>query len=325
MKIKKILELFRPENANPSQPEYEITNAILYDALIADFKTQMNKLSVKRRVLYPMSFNILMCPDDYEKVGESLPFILPEVVAGFYGAIKEKSKGINDVDYTSPATYWFFQFAASKVKTVGDKDDFIKPGEFVINGNLKAFDIRNAGQNSIEQNTRLSIKCHNSNVNQTNINRESLVGMEILTNNAFSFRFDKNMSQSTKDIQSSQRDNNNSLATISYTTKDNLTATMSMLDDLITISGPAETRKGANIIKIDNEAVQIGHVQIHYIRETNKFKICAYAKTRLNMSNMEISTGGAPIWKDLSYKSDIFLNDEINIKFKAADSVINQS
>lgn len=325
MIIKKILEKLRPSQSPIVDGNGDITNEVLLKELVDHFKSEMDKLSVRRRVLYPMSFNILLHPDDYSKVGESLPFILPEVIAEFYEAIQKKSSSIKDACYSPPATYWFFQFASSQYKTDKDKKDvLIKPHEIVTIGNLTTFDIRNVQQGTVEQNTRLSIKCQNSNVNQNNINQEALVGMEILTNNAFSYNFDKNMSQLLSDIQSSQRNSINTLASISYTTKNNDIATRFMLDELITISGASEKRKGDNILVIDNDAVQIGHVQIRYIKEANKFQLCAYAKTRLNQREVPLSIGGTPIWKDMSYISDIFLNDEVNVKFKASERIITQ-
>lgn len=325
MIIKKILEKLRPSQSPIVDGNGDITNEVLLKELVDHFKSEMDKLSVRRRVLYPMSFNILLHPDDYSKVGESLPFILPEVIAEFYEAIQKKSSSIKDACYSPPATYWFFQFASSQYKTDKDKKDvLIKPHEIVTIGNLTTFDIRNVQQGMVEHNTRLSIKCQNSNVNQNNINQEALVGMEILTNNAFSYNFDKNMSQSLSDIQSSQRNSGNTLATISYTTKNNDIATKFMLDELITLSGASEKRKGDNILVIDNDAVQIGHVQIRYIKEANKFQLCAYAKTRLNQREVPLSIGGTPIWKDMSYISDIFLNDEVNVKFKASERIITQ-
>lgn len=302
----------------------KVNNKVLYKELIEHFKTEMDELSVGRRVLYPMSFNILLHPDDYARVGESLPFILPEVVAGFYNAIKAKSATIAEACYTPPATFWYFQFAASTVKTENGTDSFMKPGEIVTVGNLTTFDISKAQQGSLESNSRLSIKCQNSNVNQNNINQEALLGMEILTNNAYSFKFDKKMSQSLDDIQASQRNNDNAIATISYSEGVN-TRHLNMLDDLVTLSGPKDTRKIGNILIINHEAVEIGHIQIRYVRETNRFQLCAYAKTRLNQRNVTLSTGGAPVWTDMSYNSDIFLNDEINIKFKASDRIISQN
>ena len=79
-----------------------------------------------------------------------------------------------------------------------------------------------------------------------------------------------------------------------------------------------------NILIINSEAVDVGHVQIRYVKETNKFQLCAYSKTRLNMREVPISVGGAPIWKDMAYNSDIFLNDEVNVKFRASEAIISR-
>ena len=324
--IKKVLEKLRPaeaEGGNGESSPSKVTNQILYKELIAHFKSDMDELSVGRRVLYPMSFNILLHPTDYERVGESLPFILPEVIAGFYAAIQAKSSSIQGSCCTPPATYWFFQFAASTVKTKDDEETFLKPGEIVTVGHLDTFDIKKAQTGTRSENAKLSIKCINSNVNDTNINPEALLGMEILTNNAYIFNFDKRMSQSLDDIMASQRNANNALATLTYSDGgDNVH--LSMLDDFVTLSGPGETRYGDNILIVKSEAVQIGHVQIRYVREANKFQLCAYAKTRLNSREVPVSVGGMPVWKDMSFQSDIFLNDEVNVKFKASEAIISR-
>lgn len=324
--LKKVIEKLRPDSdkdGNQNKGQSKVTNKILYKELIEHFKADMEELSVGRRVLYPMSFNILLHPDDYSRVGESLPFILPEVIAGFYAAIKTKRGEIREADATPPATYWFFQFASSNVKEVEGQDAFIKPGEVVTVGHLTTFDIKKAQQGTRTENARLSIKCQNSNVNQNNINQDALLGMEILTNNAFTFNFDKKMSEKLSDIESSQRNRNNALASLTYSDGPS-NVHLAMLDELVTLSGPKETRNMDNILIINNEAVQVGHVQIRYVKETNKFQLCAYAKTRLNQREVPLSVGGVPVWKDMSYNSDIFLNNEVNVKFKASEDIISK-
>ncbi len=190
-------------------------------------------------------------------------------------------------------------------------------------GHLTTFDIKKAQQGTRTENARLSIKCQNSNVNQNNINQDALLGMEILTNNAFTFNFDKKMSEKLADIESSQRNRNNALASLTYSDGPS-NVHLAMLDELVTLSGPKETRNMDNILIINNEAVQVGHVQIRYVKETNKFQLCAYAKTRLNQREVPLSVGGVPVWKDMSYNSDIFLNNEVNVKFRASEDIISK-
>lgn len=80
--VKRVLESLLPdsgksgERKNGNKGKSKVTNKILYQELIEHFESDMEDLSVGRRVLYPMSFNILLHPDDYDRVGESLPFIL---------------------------------------------------------------------------------------------------------------------------------------------------------------------------------------------------------------------------------------------------------
>ena len=288
--VKRVLERLRPdsgksgERKSGNKGKSKVTNKILYQELIEHFESDMEDLSVGRRVLYPMSFNILLHPDDYDRVGESLPFILPEVIAGFYGAIKAKCEEIPN-----------------------------------SNGHLTTFDIKKAQQGSSSENLKLSVKCQNSNVNDNNINQEALLGMDILTNNAFTFNFDKSMSEELKDIQSSQRGGENVYATLTYSDGPH-NVHLKMLDELVIVSGPKERRNMENILIINNDAVDTGHIQIRYVKETKRFQLCAYSKTRLNMREVPISVGGTPIWKEMPFNSDIFLNDEINIRFKASDS-----
>lgn len=325
--VKNLLETLRPPGGGKTKGnkvKSKVTNQTLYKELISHFKTDMEELSVGRRILYPMSFNILLYPDDYDRVGESLPFILPEVIAGFYAAIKSKRDSILDSDATPPATYWFFQFASSSVKTEDKQESFIIPGEIVTVGHLTTFDIKKAQEGTTTENVRLSVKCQNSDVNKNNINKDALLGMEILTNNAYTFNFDKCMSEKLSDIQSSQRGGDNTLATLTYSVG-STNVHLDMLDELVILSGPKDTRKMGNIMIIKNEAVEVGHVQIRYVRETNRFQLCAYSRTRLNnMHDVPLSVGGTPIWKDMSFNSTILLNDVVNIEFKAADRFITR-
>lgn len=320
--LKDILEKLAPKNGGQKKSE-KLTNQAVYDELIAHFKADMKELSVGRRVLYPMSFNILLHPDDYARVGSSLPFILPEVIAGFYAAIKARCVGLEGAYATPPATCWFFQFASSTIKDDGNGEVFMKPGEMVTVGSLETFDIQGLQQGRRVGNTMLSVKCQNSDVVKNNVNQEALLGMEILTNNAFIFNFDKQMSEKLGDIQATQRDRKNSLATLAYS-EGGVNVYFDMLDDLIVVTGPSDSRKMDNIIVINNEAVQIGHVQIRYQKTTNRFQMCAYAKARLNQREVPLSIGGAPIWKDMAFKSDILLNDEVNLKFRASEAIIQR-
>lgn len=322
--LKKGLSLgtIEPESDPKSPKVSKVTNKVLLKELVTHFEQSMEELSVGRRLLYPMSFNILMHPDDYNLTKESLPFVLPEVVSQFYAVIKREVKRYGDgVNYAPPATYWFFQFSACQFG--GDDDGLIERGKIITAGSLTTFDIQKAqGGVRSEANVQLSVKCQNSNTNENNINMEALLGMDILGEGTYKFNFDKNMNEDTNAISASAGTQEKGWATLRWS-EGATNKTYTMLDTYIDISGSAETRKGRNICPIQSDAVTVSHVQIRYDQAAQTFQIAAWAKTRLNSREMPLSTGSTPNWLPLpKFNSRIFLNDAVSVEFNANPELV---
>lgn len=303
----------------------KITNKVLLNELVTHFKQQMEELSVGRRLLYPMSFNILMHPDDYNMTKESLPFVLPEVVSEFYAAIKkEKDKYVDGVNYVPPATYWFFQFSACQFGDKDGQEGLLERGRIITTANLTTFDIQKAQSGGVrsEANVHLSVKCQNSDVNANNINMKALLGMDILSEGTYKFNFDKNMNEDTNVINAAATQQEKGWATLRWSEgSENLTYTM--VDTYIDISGSAETRKNRSICPVNSDAVAVSHVQIRYDQATQTFQLAAFAKTRLNSREVPLSTAGTPNWVSLPrYNSKLFLNDAVSIEFNANSDLI---
>ncbi|MBR3557522.1 MAG: hypothetical protein IKN78_01430 [Bacteroidales bacterium] len=328
--IKKLLDSGKIDQPNESHKsgKSKVTNKILFEELVDHFNNQINELSVYRRLLYPMSFNILMHPDDYSITKESLPFVLPEVVSAFYASIKKKiSSYHNGVNYAPPATYWFFQFSACQVKEKDGVEDFIKRGEIVTTGSLTTFDIHKAQQGGIrsEANVHLSVKCQNSNTNDNNINMDALLGMDILSEGSFTFNFDKNLNEDTSSISSAAGEQRRGWATLRWASEDGTGnfKVYDMFDNYIEISGKSETRITSNIVKINSDAVVKQHVHIKFDQATQTFSLAAFAKTRLNSREVPLSlSGSVPQWVPLSKSSKIFLNDVISVEFNANSDLV---
>jgi len=317
-----------PKEEKQRQGTSKVTNKILLKELVDHFNDQIEDLSVGRRLLYPMSFNILMHPDDYNTTKESLPFVLPEVVSEFYRAIKEKSKSYhNGVNYAPPATYWFFQFSACQVKAKDGEEDFIKRGEIVTAGSLTTFDIRKAQQGNIrsEANVHLSVKCQNSNTNDNNINMDALLGMDIISEGSYTFNFDKTLNEDTTLISAVNDKQRKGWATLRWSAEDGSGnyKVYDMFDAYIEISGKTETRTTSNIVKINSDAVMKQHVHIRFDQTTQTFSLAAFAKTRLNSREVPLSApGSAPQWMSLSNNSSIFLNDAVRIQFEINSDLV---
>lgn len=322
--VKKGLSFFTvgTDQENQNRKASKVTNKVLYNELVQHFNEQIDELSVGKRLLYPMSFNILMHPDDYYSTRESLPFVLPEVVSGFYASIKEKAKSFGEgVNFAPPAIYWFFQFSACQIAEKAGKEDFIKRGEIITTGSLTTFDIRKAQQGYVRQeaNVHLSVKCQNSNTNKNNINMDALLGMDILSEGAYTFDFDKNLESDTSRISAASNLQRKKLAELRWVAEDGNYKVYDMVDNYIDISGSAETRTTSNILKVESNAVIVSHVQIKYDAQAKTFSLAAYEKTRLNSREVPLSvTGGVPQWVPLpKFNSRIFINDTISIEFNA--------
>ena len=303
----------------------ELTNQILLDELVAHFDYVMKIKSVGKRLLYPMSFNILMHPDDYNSTKESFPFILPEVVSAFYKSIKRKKKAYPN--YSHPASYWFFQFSACQIKSKDGEEDFIKRGEIVTTASLTTFDIRKAQQEGVrsEANVQLSVKCTNSKTDASNINMEALLGMDILSEGVFTFDFDETLNEDTTLISATTDKQRKGWATLRWAAEDGSgnNKVYDMFDAYIEISGKAETRTSSNIVRINSDAVMKQHVLIKYDPSKQTFLLAAFAKTRLNEREVPLSTVGAPQWVTLAkFNSHILLNDAVNIEFNANSDLV---
>ena len=286
----------------------DLTNKKLRKELVEHFEVRLNQESVGKRMLYPMAFNILLHPDDYESRRESLAFVLPEVVSGFYEIIKKHKAEFPN--FTPPANYWHFQLSPCRKKEIG-----LEKGSLMTTASLFALDF-SASNIRTESNVRFSIKPQNSDVNSNkNINFDALMGIEQLSEGTFYIRFDNELRNETAVIMpQSEMASVGVLAELSYSHSGG-TEHYPIKDNLIHISGNKDTRNARSIFKIKSDKIINSHVQICYFPTEDKFQIAAFGKTRLNSKLLELSEGGSIIWHDLANKSLIFMNDTIQVEF----------
>ena len=319
--FKGILEFLRFKRTRGG--DGRLTNWNLYHQLVGSFQESLPEFLVPGRIIFPMSFNIFLSPDDYDNVKDSLPFVLPEVIRKFYKIIRKELRRKRHYIAPPPATYWFFQFVSSKVGK--DGKSAIPPGFVEIWSSVNTFDIEKAQRGVETSTTVVTVKRANSDVIKNNINPDDLLGVDILGHGAFKYKFDKDMNPERSAAPSRPRERAGSvLATLTYE-RGGKTLQLEMRDELITLSGPEDTRTGDDILIIENEAVEKAHVMIKYHPDTHLFKLCAYGSTRLNMREVPLSAGGKAIWVDMAYHSDIFLNGTVNVKFKASPSIVSKA
>lgn len=316
--LKKLLDIFKGSKDGDGLNSDQLTNKRLLEELTSHFKTMLNAESVGQRMLYPMSFNILMDPADYNNRRQSLPFVLPQVVSAFYGIIDDMRQEYPD--YTPPAKYWYFQFSACQLGTIQTGDStplIVRKGHITTVATLLTFDIKEANNVSVNNNTRVSIKLDDSNVmNDVNVNWNAIKNLDILSDGTFTCNFDNTLSRDTQRItDNSNMAEINGIAELSYS-RGGHNYHFIMKDNLIHISGKNEMRKGRSFFIIESSEIKDSHVQIKYLPSEKKFQIAAYGPTRLNSRRITESSGGDVYWHDLANNSSIFINDEISVKFE---------
>lgn len=316
--VKKLLDIFKGSKEGDGLISDQLTNKRLLEELTSHFKTMLNAESVGQRMLYPMSFNILMDPADYNDRRQSLPFVLPQVVSAFYGIIDDMRQEYPD--YTPPAKYWYFQFSACQLGTIQTGNStplIVRKGHITTVATLLTFDIKEANNVSVNNNTRVSIKLDDSNVmNDVNVNWNAIKNLDVLSDGTFTYNFDNTLSRDTQRItDNSNMAEVNGIAELSYSRGGRIYHFI-MKDNLIHISGKNEMRTGRSFFILESSEIKDSHVQIKYLPSERKFQIAAYGLTRLNSRRITESSGGDVYWHDLANNSNIFINDEISVKFE---------
>lgn len=316
--IKKFLDKFKGSQDENELVSAQLTNKRLLEELTSHFKTMLEAESVGRRMLYPMSFNILMEPSDYNDRKQSLPFVLPEVVSAFYGIIDDMRQKYSD--YTPPAKYWYFQFSACQLGAVqanGSAPLIVNKGHITTIASLMTFDIKEANNTFENSNTRVSIKLQDSNVmNDVNVNWSAIKNLDVLSDGTFTYNFDESLNRDTRSISdNSNMAEINGIAELSYS-RGGRNYHFIMKDNLIHISGKNDMRKGRSFFILDSPDIKNSHVQIKFLPAEKKFQIAAYGPAKLNQRKLMESSGGDVYWHDLANNSNIFVNDEISVKFE---------
>lgn len=312
----RLLRWGKVERNVSAKNEKPLNNRDLLHEFARHFENELTELSVGRRMIYPMSFYVLLHPDDYEFLHDSFPFALGEFVNRFYDVMR-KYQSSYPIYKPSPAKDWMFQLSACRLKELPEEvqkkrkvqsqgdfaEEMIQRGEIVIISSMARFDLRKVERGPKENDSdgekpRLSMSCRNSEVMKA-LNWEAMENLLILADGVYSTPFSDKLNDS----------GDGALAIIEgkgihYVMKDNL----------VCVSGQGDGRTDRMILKLDTDRVMDSHLQIEYLNEKEKFRVAAYAIATLNGHLMELSKGGDVRWEDLPDGS-ILQVAEIELRF----------
>ncbi len=313
--LEKILDFFKADKKKDDLGVNQLTNQKILDEMKAHFMTELKNESVGGRMLYPMTFHIVMNQDDFNARLQALSHVVPEIVKSFYEIIKEMS--VKYPDYTPSATYWLFKFAGTQVDFVENGESKrldVQRGQLAIISTLVTQECASSGKATKNPNVSYSCRLSNSNNgDRYNINKEALRAVDDLGGGMYRVFFDETLSGDTKRIRDMSNINEeNGLATLSYDGY-----SFPMVDKLLHISGKNEKRGGNQFFILkEYPNVKDSHVQIKFLPSENVFVIAAFGPTRLNGRIMTVSNGANVVWHDLADKSNIFINEEVSVYFE---------
>lgn len=336
--LKKIIESASVDNNSRSRTEDDRElmelrigeygdNNELVKQLIVSFRQWMRQKSFGQRVIYPMSFNVYLCPADYERVKEFFPDIVDETIRKCYAAINRETSRLRywrGCKCSPRATYWSFRL--SDIKHLTEEISF-QQGE--VGTLLRLFTKEETSKEERVVNPLLSVQRKKTGTTVYNINRDALRDMDIESEGVVKHVFNGDKIRKPWLFSSLFKGydfecNYDSCRSAASYTTDNL-ATLRwngkpyyMVGLNIIISGNTEKRRGRDIFLIESDAVEESHVQIRYNQTSKTFELAAWAKTRLNQREVPLSIGNTPNWVNLSkFNSKLLLNNTVNIEFDA--------
>ena len=115
-----------------SSTAVDLTNQEIMNIIVKRFEEEIKLRSVGQRMIYPMTFTIVMHNNDFQGRMVEFQLFIPEVVNEFYKIIIKYKEKHND--YTNPANYWTFRFipSMSEEMELDGKDIHVEEGKIVI-------------------------------------------------------------------------------------------------------------------------------------------------------------------------------------------------
>ena len=322
-----------PSNVDVKYKNGSLTNQNIYDEMLKLFESKLTEMSVGERMIYPMTFNIILHEDDYQYLRGSLPLVFKEIIKKFGDIIRKYTPKYPDNQ--NPARQWTFQVAGcSNDIPLGD-------GEFleVSKGSINVMEVglfyedAAANNNEAPKNVRVTVKPRNSMVYKNlNLNMDVYKNIFPISEGVMQYPFDKSVLQTadtakTNNVSSNASGTNetsmggrqtmftgNENASLSYT-KDGNKYTYMIKSNLVHISGENDVRTDESIFHLKSKKVKDSHVQIRFNPNEKRYQIIAYGPVCLNEKIMEESSGSKEGWIPLPNKSNILINGEICVKF----------
>jgi len=290
----------------------QITNEDILNYVTAHFEKEMKDKSFHNVVTFPMSFTVILNRKDYERFAEYCRVVSKHIVLNFYRIIKEElAKGKEKV--CEPlATYWNVSFLQCDNEPLEVNGCFVQvdEGDYCICSCV--YDKLSEQVKNRKGGSTISVSKGGSRLfANVNINPQSLENLRIVNETHIQMDWDRRMSDVFEFHGPVARHHDGSLGRLVGN------GYIFRLDKgVYRVSGSEETVRDKNVLIVDSDFVENGHVQLEYIASEDKFKMAAFADTKLNGKPLPLSDAGDKRWIDLNDGDNMNLADDVILTFK---------
>lgn len=300
--IKKILSVFIPEPVN------KMTAELLLSYLKENLKKYMSVWSPPGKAIFPMCYNVLMNPKDFENIAPALQMLADEFVIELDKEVVAYSGKTRR--HPHPAKQWYFTFTASDAVETDEGAVAIPIGNAIITSQLFYETVNpNAVQKSV---TNLSFRTKSGNMMIRNINLAAVGAVEEAGVNTYRVQADDSY-QGRTDVQTRSSISTPNLsaqegfAIVSYMAYGD-EYNYPMITETMRISGIEETRDEKSIFVIKYPGVLNDHLHIRYRKESNEFELIAYGNVKIDGKKVPLSSETRENWVPLPKDANILLN-----------------
>ncbi len=270
MNLKNLLSqatsLFGFEQSPSEKKVGSLSNDDIKALFLDSFANSIEYRSMKgNRMLYDLSYTMLMHPKDYAEKELDLPIITKVAVNSFYDTI-EKNKD-KYPDFMPTGNNWSFQY--SPIERFEDRE--IALGEVLIIGTPVALKREKIGKF-----LTVSIVSNNSKYDRYDINPEAIIGLDIQARGMFWVKINPDLTRLVKPPKSAAE----CYANIKYIMAGS-EWTYPMIETEIIISLKNESMANAtNVLAIDvqGQGLKNNHARIRYDEANDRFEIVANAE-----------------------------------------------
>ncbi|WP_421828344.1 FHA domain-containing protein [Larkinella sp.] len=292
----------------------EVTNERLRAEILECFDFSIKKKRVGNIAIFDMHYIIIMSPEAFQEIFQTLPYVVKVVINDFYKRLKKIKKSS---EIGSVSSNWVFQFAPGK-EFNGEKVDSL-----IIMGAPTGYNM-NENQNNGQAKIKVTIKSKKTTeFERLDLNQDAFKGIDFRATGVFAVKFNPELEWG--ETSTLTRSKGATLANIEWYLGDqNKEGAYAMKVSEIVIARDTDQDKSIhrgkpNYLLLDSKWISDIHARIRFQEANRQFQIASFSRneTRVNEQLIPRSEAANPKWVNLPTPAKITLNTTVVLKFES--------